>query len=221
MRRLITLFVLFCAVPLWAAQYEIRSERIVLTIEATEAGADTALRLHVRDAASGATLFQETLTLPPHGAAQREAEAAGRRIFLRVTTLTGRTLNVALQVHEGDTVVDTLNGSWSMAAVPKLRSAGALRVGGDVKPPVLVSRVEPHYPAEAREKRMAGIVIVEAVIGSDGAVRDAVALKPLPFGLTEAALEAVRQWKFQPGTLNGNPVDVLYNLTVNFLLPDE
>ena len=43
-------------------------------------------------------------------------------------------------------------------------------------------------------------------------------LKPLPFGLDQAAVEAVKKWKFKPGTLNGQPVDVIFNLTVNFKL---
>jgi TonB family protein len=43
-------------------------------------------------------------------------------------------------------------------------------------------------------------------------------LKPLPFGLDQAAVDAVRRWKFRPGTLNGQPVDVIFNLTVNFKL---
>jgi periplasmic protein TonB len=43
-------------------------------------------------------------------------------------------------------------------------------------------------------------------------------LKPLPFGLDQAAVEAVKRWKFKPGTLNGQPVDVIFNLTVNFKL---
>jgi TonB family protein len=43
-------------------------------------------------------------------------------------------------------------------------------------------------------------------------------LKPLAFGLDQAAADAVRRWKFRPGTLNGQPVDVIFNLTVNFKL---
>jgi TonB family protein len=43
-------------------------------------------------------------------------------------------------------------------------------------------------------------------------------LKPLPFGLDQAAADAVQRWKFRPGTLNGQPVDVIFNLTVNFKL---
>jgi TonB family protein len=56
------------------------------------------------------------------------------------------------------------------------------------------------------------------VIDKSGAVRDVKVLKGLPFGLDQAAADAVRRWRFRPGTLNGQPVDVLFNLTVNFKL---
>ena len=90
------------------------------------------------------------------------------------------------------------------------------RVGGDVKAPVLISRVEPVYPAEAREHGVSGLVIVEAVIDREGKVREVRILKPLPFGVDQAAADAVKQWKFSPGTRNGEPVDVFGILTVQF-----
>jgi TonB family protein len=66
--------------------------------------------------------------------------------------------------------------------------------------------------------RIQGIVIVEAVIDRQGNVTEARILKPLPMGLDQEALRAIRLWKFKPGTLNGQPVPVYYNLTVNFRL---
>jgi periplasmic protein TonB len=92
------------------------------------------------------------------------------------------------------------------------------RVGGDVKPPQSIRRVEPVYTEIARKARVEGIVIIEAIIDRNGNVTDARILKPLPMGLDQTALDAVKQWKFKPGTLNGQPVPVIYNLTVNFRL---
>lgn len=91
----------------------------------------------------------------------------------------------------------------------------ALRVGGDVKAPLVRHRVEPVIPEEARKARVAGIVIVEVVIDKHGRVSEAKVMKGLPFGLDQAALDAVKQWTFEPGTLDGQPVDVIFNLTVN------
>ena len=93
-----------------------------------------------------------------------------------------------------------------------------VRVGGNVKPPVSIKRVEPVYTEIARKARIEGIVIIEAIIDRNGNVTDARVLKPLPMGLDQAALDAVKQWKFKPGTLGNQPVPVIYNLTVNFRL---
>lgn len=93
-----------------------------------------------------------------------------------------------------------------------------VRVGGNVKAPIIVQRVEPAYTEIARKARIQGIVIIEAVIDRQGNVTEARILKPLPMGLDQQALAAIRQWKFKPGTLNGQPVPVYYNLTINFRL---
>lgn len=93
-----------------------------------------------------------------------------------------------------------------------------VRVGGNVKAPTIISRKDPEYTEIARKARISGIVIIEAVIDRQGNVTEARVLKPLPMGLDQQALAAIRQWKFRPGTLNGQPVAVYYNLTVNFRL---
>jgi protein TonB len=59
---------------------------------------------------------------------------------------------------------------------------------------------------------------VQAIVTKEGDVQDVKVLKGLPMGLDAAAAEAVKKWKFKPATLNGKPVDVYYNLTVNFTL---
>ena len=91
-------------------------------------------------------------------------------------------------------------------------------MGGDVKAPVVLGRVNPMYSEEARQARVSGIVILEVLIDKTGVVREANVLKGLPMGLSEAAADAVRQWTFEPATKNGEPVDVVFNLTINFKL---
>jgi len=93
-----------------------------------------------------------------------------------------------------------------------------MRVGGSVKAPVVVHRSEPEYTESARSARITGVVIVEAIIDKEGNVDQARVLKGLSMGLGESAVKAVRQWKFKPGTLNGEPVATIFNLTVNFKL---
>ena len=70
----------------------------------------------------------------------------------------------------------------------------------------------------ARKARIQGTVILEAVIDRNGNVTDVRTLKPLPMGLDIEAMNAVRKWRFKPGTLNGRPVPVIFILTVNFRL---
>jgi protein TonB len=116
----------------------------------------------------------------------------------------------------GGVVGGVIGGVITEAPPPK--QDAPLRVGGDVKAPVVINRVEPQYPEVARKARISGIVIVECTISKAGDVTDIHVLKPLPFGLDQAAVDAVKRWKFKPGTLNGQPVDVIFNLTVNFKL---
>ena len=101
---------------------------------------------------------------------------------------------------------------------PPPKPEGPLRVGGDVKAPTVQHRVDPIYPDMARKARIAGMVIVEAIINKDGSVEQVKVIKGLPMGMSESAVEAVKQWRFKPGTMNGEPVDVIFNLTVNFKL---
>lgn len=92
---------------------------------------------------------------------------------------------------------------------------------GDLTPPRVVHKVQPGYTEEARAERLQGVVIVRAVIAEDGSVEEVEALKELPLGLTESAVEAVKQWRFEPATLDGEPIAVYYNLTINFRLTKE
>jgi TonB family protein len=92
---------------------------------------------------------------------------------------------------------------------------GAIRVGGNIKAPTKIRDVRPVYPDIAQQARVQGVVIIETVIGPDGGVQDAKVLRSIPL-LDEAALEAVRQWRFTPTLLNGVPIPVVMTVTVNF-----
>jgi protein TonB len=93
-----------------------------------------------------------------------------------------------------------------------------LRVGGDVKPPQLINRVEPSYPEAARKARMEGVVILEAIITAAGNVEEVRVLKSVNPLLDSAAQRAVTAWKYRPATLNGRAVRVYLTVTVTFNL---
>ena len=101
---------------------------------------------------------------------------------------------------------------------PASEPDGPIQVGGDVKAPEKISSVQPSYTEIARKARIQGVVIVQAIIDKQGNVTNVKVLKGLPMGLDEAAVDAIKQWKFKPATLNGRPVTVYFNLTVNFKL---
>jgi TonB family protein len=94
---------------------------------------------------------------------------------------------------------------------------GPVRVGGSIKEPMLIKKVPPVYPPIAQSAGVTGVVIVEALIDFDGSVREARILRSVAL-LDQAALDAVRQWVFQPTVLNGAPVQVVMTVTVNFSL---
>ena len=89
---------------------------------------------------------------------------------------------------------------------------------GDVSPPVRIGGPGPEYTEAARQARIQGQVVLQCIIGKEGTILQTKALSGLPYGLTEAAAEAVRQWTFEPAHRDGQPVDVYYNLAVNFRL---
>ena len=92
-----------------------------------------------------------------------------------------------------------------------------IRVGGNIKVPAKIQHVSPVYPQEAQDARVSGIVIIEATINVEGSVDTAKVLKSIPM-LDQAAVDAVKQWRFTPTVLNGAPVPVIMTVTVNFTL---
>ena len=93
-----------------------------------------------------------------------------------------------------------------------------MEVGGGVRAPVKIFAPEPRYTEEARRARIQGMVILRAVIDEHGDVADVKVLKDLPLGLVESAIETVKQWKYEPATLDGEPVPVYFIISVGFHL---
>jgi len=94
-----------------------------------------------------------------------------------------------------------------------------LRVGGKVQAAKIVHQVTPVYPPLARQARISGIVRLEAVISRSGMIESLQVMSGHPL-LTQSALDAVRQWVYQPTLLNTVPVEVLTQIEVNFKLAE-
>jgi protein TonB len=90
-------------------------------------------------------------------------------------------------------------------------------VGSVLRAPQKIHQVAPTYPHIAQAAHVSGTVILEALIAEDGSVKDVKVLRSKPL-LDDAAVEAVRQWRFTPTLLNGVPVQVIMSVTVTFTL---
>jgi len=98
------------------------------------------------------------------------------------------------------------------------RGQGPVQLGDGIEPPKKIYDPRPRYTEEARQARIQGTVILQAVVDVDGNVIDVKVLKGLPFGLDESAIDTVKTWKYEPATRGGEPVAVYLSLLVNFSL---
>jgi protein TonB len=118
----------------------------------------------------------------------------------------------------GGVIGGVIGGAGTAAPPPpKPVRSGPVRVGGAVQAARLVNRVQPLYPPLARQTRISGTVKLHAIIGKDGTVQQLQVLSGHPL-LVQSALDAVKQWRYQPTLLNGEPVDVDTEVDVIFSL---
>jgi protein TonB len=122
-----------------------------------------------------------------------------------------------------DVVPGGIVGGIASVEAPPLSSPPAeapsapVRIGGAIKQPALVSRVGPVYPAMAVSSHVEGMVILEAVVDREGRVEDVRILRSVPL-LDGAAIDAVRQWRYEPLVVNGHLARFIVTVTVNFQL---
>jgi TonB family protein len=146
---------------------------------------------------------------------------------MNVGTLYGKDNEVTLTLSmPGARAIVTAGGSVTGGTVsatssePKPNVPGRITIGGNVQQAKLISQPRPQYPALAKQARISGAVHLAAVIGKEGDVIDLKVISGHPL-LIPAALEAVKQWVYQKTLLNGEPVEVITQIDVNFTLSDE
>jgi len=110
-----------------------------------------------------------------------------------------------------------IGGVGSNQPPPPKEAPKRIRVGGQVQTAKLVNKVTPVYPPLAKQARIQGTVRLQAVIAKDGSVVELQVLSGHPL-LVQAALDAVRQWRYHPTLLNGEPVEVVTTVDVIFTL---
>jgi protein TonB len=116
----------------------------------------------------------------------------------------------------GLSIVNAAPPPKSEPPAPKVPSK-PVRVGGDVQAANILSRVNPLYPPLAKQARIQGAVKLEGIIAKDGTIQGLRVLSGHPL-LVPAAVDAVKQWRYRPTRLNGEPVEVIAPIDVNFIL---
>src|SRR5438874_11137212 len=140
-----------------------------------------------------------------------------------------------LDVRTSQTTTATQTSETTPAAVPTETTASLAPTPAPEQTPVTpagvyaavppggtqpeeIDRVVPRYPMAARAASVGGRVVIRGIVRRDGTIDNVEILKDLPYGLGDAAREAVEQWRFRPATYRGEPIDVYYTVTVNFRL---
>lgn len=164
---------------------------------------------------------------------------ASRPLFAHAIVFSTPTAHPAMRELSGQPAPETVGGPADIGPSgdqPGFGIPGSIGVGAPIQPPrpappvqrvvhrsegvmagQLIHQVQPRYPEIARDMHLSGGVHLQAIIGTDGRVRDLEILDGNPI-LTRAAVEAVRQWRYKPTLLNGAPVEVETFITVNFVL---
>jgi TonB family protein len=202
---------------------------------------------HVYDA-SGGVLPEVALTLERDQAvvAQVATDASGRfefppvgpgRYVLRASLAGFRALRQELVLHDTrdweraitlqvgtvqETIVITDRRRPGVTPGSSATPGAPFRVGGNIRPPRKTVDVKPVYPVSMRDAGFEGVVPIEAVIGTDGSVASVrVVSADVHPDFAIAAVDAVRQWRFTPTLLNGNPVEVVMTVRVQFSLSED
>jgi TonB family protein len=119
-----------------------------------------------------------------------------------------------LQVTQNGKVIYRLSTAEQQAGGTRTSSEPS----SDISATRLIHRVEPEYPSEARAQHIQGLVTLDVQIAADGSIHDVAVVEGNPL-LGEAAVEAVRQWRYKPYSVDGRPVEMQTRITIRFTLP--
>jgi TonB family protein len=167
--------------------------------------------LKTDDPAGAEALFQQALAIEQPGTSDAQETSRSYAFLLRRT---GRTVEADAMVEQWSHGVATASVGAKANALP----SGVYRAGNGVMAPKLLHKVEPQYTEAARDTKIQGPVALSVDITPDGTATNIEVQRSLEPGLDMKAIEAVRQWMFQPGTKDGVPVTVRAVIEVNFRL---
>jgi len=216
MRRISLLAFLLILFSAAARADGLRSDKHLLKIDVQPLAEGTRqYNVQIFDAESRSHVAHLKLVTKGDAANEDETTAGGMRYKVRVQPH-GDAYLLEFTADDGAEVIDTMRGGFTTAAPPKPAPSRTVRAGRDIDEPKLIHRVEPLYTDDAKAAGAAGSVILEIQIDRSGFVRDATVLTPMAYGLSESAVDAVKQWRFEPSTRNRVPVEVTYEVRIEF-----
>jgi TonB family protein len=127
-------------------------------------------------------------------------------------------LRVTWQTHNGETTLIVTVSADAISPAPLEGAPSRIQVGGNVEAALLTYGPKPAYPDLAKAARISGVVHLHAIIAKDGAVQSLEVIPPAHPLLAPAAMEAVRQWRYKPTLLNGEPMEVETTIDVSFMI---
>jgi TonB family protein len=156
------------------------------------------------DTALAEQLYQKALLDAP-------ADPAALLLYARVLKNQNRQSEAAVFEKRAQDALQT-------TPAPAPDQPGLQRIGNGVRAPKLLHKVEPSYSDLARAAKWQGTTILNVVVGTDGTAQSIHVKRALGLGLDDNAIAAVKQWRFEPATRDGQPVPVMATIEVNFRL---
>jgi len=191
-----------------------RVSRIYIGGLSDQARADLTARLPVH---VGDTLAADTMDR-----VRAEVKAFDEHLNVGTAANTNGEVTLTIQMPGSGVSADTLLGNTAgpvPAFPPAADGSKRITIGGNVQQSKLVSQPRPVYPPLAKQARIQGVVHLAALIGKEGNVLDLAVISGHPL-LAASALDAVRQWVYKTTLLNGEPVEILTQIDVNYTLAD-
>jgi TonB family protein len=176
----------------------------------------------VYSATQGGTTKEEPVTV-----SVRPVRTGGRAVLLDLRLLLGATQEIAAASVSGELGKTFILGGKPggnpifVAVTPRdasrpLTPLETFTVRDEIQRPRILTRVEPSYPEALRRDKKSGLVLIQAIVNTDGSVGPATVVRHSDPEFDESALAAVRQWRYEPATLKGAPVRVYLTITVSF-----
>jgi TonB family protein len=215
MRRISAIAIVLALFSTAAFADSLRSDKHFIKIDIQPAGNSRHYDIQVFDAESRSGITRLKVMTKGDTPAEGETSAGSTRYKVRIEPH-GVAYLIAFTADDGAEVIDTMRGGFTTAAKSKPVPARAVRAGREINVPAVIRRVAALYTEEAKAAGAAGSVVVELLIDKSGFVREATVVQPMGHGLSESAVEAVKQWQFAPALYEGVPVEVAYEVAIDF-----